>query len=134
MLNSATFQDGVHIAHASFKLSKATANQPSEFEIVFADERGVRYEYGFAVDAERTLSSRYLSGTSNLRSQNGTSSWVCRRYRPNVFTEQGVAMLSSVLRSKLAALERKYDAQFKAVFDAIRDHKPDLRMQRRCGW
>ena len=125
MLNSATFQDGVHIAHASFKLSKATANQPSEFEIVFADERGVRYEYGFAVDADRTLSLRYLSGTS---------SWVCRRYRPNVFTEQGVAMLSSVLRSKLAALERKYDAQFKAVFDAIRDHKPDLRMQRRCGW
>jgi hypothetical protein len=68
----------------------------------------------------------------------------------NVFTEQGVAMLSSVLRSsravqvnieimrafvrlrqlisssaelarKLAALERKYDAQFKMVFDAIRE-------------
>lgn len=73
-----------------------------------------------------------------------------RRYLPYVFTEQGVAMLSSVLRSpravavnieimrtfvrlrqmiashvdlarKLAALERKYDAQFKAVFDAIRE-------------
>ena len=68
---------------------------------------------------------------------------------PYAFTEQGVAMLSSVLRSpravqvniaimrtfvrlremllsntelarKLAALENKYDAQFKAVFDAIR--------------
>jgi hypothetical protein len=67
-----------------------------------------------------------------------------------VFTEQGVAMLSSVLRSsqavrvnieimrafvrlrqlistnadlarKLASLERKYDAQFKVVFDAIRE-------------
>ena len=66
-----------------------------------------------------------------------------------VFTEQGVAMLSSVLRSKravqvnveimrafvrlrqmlasnaqlarkLAELEKKYDAQFKVVFDAIR--------------
>ena len=66
------------------------------------------------------------------------------------FTEQGVAMLSSVLRSpravqvniaimrtfvrlremllsnaelarKLAALENKYDAQFKVVFDAIRE-------------
>jgi len=73
-----------------------------------------------------------------------------RRYLPYVFTEQGVAMLSSVLRSeravqvnieimrafvrlrrmlasneelarKLAALERKYDAHFKAVFDAIRE-------------
>ena len=69
--------------------------------------------------------------------------------RPMAFTEQGVAMLSSVLRSpravqvniaimrafvrlremlltnadlarKLADLERKYDSQFKAVFDAIR--------------
>jgi hypothetical protein len=66
------------------------------------------------------------------------------KYPPRAFTEQGVAMLSSVLRSKravqvnieimrallasnaelarkLAALEKKYDAQFKAVFDAIRE-------------
>jgi hypothetical protein len=69
---------------------------------------------------------------------------------PMAFTEQGVAMLSSVLRSpravqvniaimrtfvrlremllsnadlarKLADLENKYDAQFKVVFDAIRE-------------
>ncbi len=95
-------------------------------------------------------------GTSSLRSQPGTSrgagrpaAWGGRRYRPYAFTEQGVAMLSSVLRSKRAAsvnieimrafvrmrgmlashadlarkldaLERKYDTQFKAVFDAIR--------------
>jgi hypothetical protein len=87
---------------------------------------------------------------SNLRSQFATSSWGGRRYLPYAFTEQGVAMLSSVLRSKravavnieimrafvrlrrmlasnedlarkLAALERKYDAQFKVVFDAIRE-------------
>jgi hypothetical protein len=64
-----------------------------------------------------------------------------RRYLPYVLTEQGVAMLSSVLRSemrafvrlremiaahrdlarKLEALEKKYDAQFKIVFDAIRE-------------
>jgi len=73
-----------------------------------------------------------------------------RRYTPYAFTEQGVAMLSSVLRSrraieaniaimrafvnvrqmlvshedlarKLAALENRYDAQFKVVFDAIRE-------------
>lgn len=71
------------------------------------------------------------------------------KYLPYAFTEQGVAMLSSVLRSKRAvhvnieimrafvylrellssnkelsarldALEKKYDSQFKAVFDAIR--------------
>ena len=86
----------------------------------------------------------------NLRFQSGSSrSWGGRRFAPYVFTEQGVAMLSSVLRSdqavqvnieimrafvrlreilsthhdlakKLENLERKYDSQFKAVFDAIR--------------
>src|SRR5436190_20649838 len=72
------------------------------------------------------------------------------KYPPYAFTEQGVAMLSSVLRSKravqvniaimrafvrlreliaghqdlarkLAELEKRYDAQFKVVFDAIRN-------------
>jgi hypothetical protein len=37
-----------------------------------------------------------------LRSQFGTSSWGGRRYLPYAFTEQGVAMLSSVLRSQRA--------------------------------
>src|SRR5262249_26224726 len=73
-----------------------------------------------------------------------------RRHAPYVSTEQGVAMLSSVLKSKravevniaimrafvqlremlashkdlarkLAEMEKKYDAQFKVVFDAIRE-------------
>jgi hypothetical protein len=72
-----------------------------------------------------------------------------RRYLPYVFTEQGVAMLSSVLNSergilvnieimrafvklrqmlasnvelsrRLDELESKYDKQFRVVFDAIR--------------
>ena len=72
-----------------------------------------------------------------------------RRYRPYVFTEQGVAMLSSVIRSptaiqvhieimrafvrlrrlleshddlarKLSDLEKTYDRQFAVVFEAIR--------------
>ena len=81
-----------------------------------------------------------------LKSQIVTSSWGgLRRARPYAFTEQGVAMLSSVLRSrravrvnieimrafvrlkqvlathadlarKLEELERKYDAQFKQAF------------------
>ena len=38
----------------------------------------------------------------NLRSQTGISSWGGRRYAPYAFTEQGVAMLSGVLRSKIA--------------------------------
>jgi hypothetical protein len=40
--------------------------------------------------------------TENLRSQIVTSSWGGRRYMPFVFTEQGVAMLSSVLKSDRA--------------------------------
>lgn len=73
-----------------------------------------------------------------------------RKYLPYAFTEQGVAMLSSVLHSdraiqvnieimrafvrlrqmlatnaelsrKLVSLEKKYDIKFKAVFEAIRD-------------
>ena len=87
---------------------------------------------------------------ANLRSQIGiSSSHGGRRTAPYAFTEQGVAMLSSVLHSeraiavnieimrafvrlkrmmttnqdlsrKLDALEGKYDRQFKMVFDAIR--------------
>jgi ORF6N domain len=39
---------------------------------------------------------------ANLRSQFVTSSWGGRRYSPYAFTEQGVAMLSSVLNSERA--------------------------------
>ena len=88
---------------------------------------------------------------TDLRSQFVTSSspkWGGSRYEPMAFTEQGVAILSSVLRSKravqvnieimrafvhiremlashkdlmrkLEALEEKYDDQFKIVFEAI---------------
>ena len=84
-----------------------------------------------------------------LRCQNGTSSWGGRRYLPYAFTEQGVAMLSSVLRSKRAvqvniaimrtfvklrrilednallrrkieSMERKYDEQFQQVFTVLK--------------
>jgi hypothetical protein len=44
-----------------------------------------------------------LQEAMNLRFQFGTSRWGGRRYLPYVFTEEGVAMLSSVLRSKRAA-------------------------------
>ena len=39
---------------------------------------------------------------ANLRSQIVTSRWGGQRYLPNVFTEQGVAMLSTVLNSERA--------------------------------
>jgi hypothetical protein len=40
----------------------------------------------------------------NLRFQNGTSSWGGTRYLPNVFTEQGIAMLSGILTSETAVI------------------------------
>ena len=87
---------------------------------------------------------------NDLKSQFVTSSWGgMRRALPYAFTEQGIAMLSGVLKSprairvnieimrtfvklhqmsasnaelarKLDELEKKYDRQFKIVFDAIR--------------
>lgn len=87
-----------------------------------------------------------------------------RKYLPYAFTEQGVAMLSSVLRSpravqvnieimrafvrlrlllqgnaelarKLDVLEKKYDAQFRVVFDAIRElMTPAVTPRRRIGF
>jgi len=88
---------------------------------------------------------------ANLKSQSVISSaWGGRRSAPYAFTELGVAMLSSVLNGeraiqanilimraftqlrtmlashadlarKLENLERKYDGQFRVVFEAIRD-------------
>lgn len=87
-----------------------------------------------------------------------------RRYAPYAFTEQGVAMLSSVLRSpraiaanvaimrafvrirsmlsqnvalarRLDELERRYDARFKVIFDAIRGlMTPPVRPTRPIGF
>jgi hypothetical protein len=110
-------------------------------------------DFMFQLTADEHAALRIQFGTSNA-GRGG------RRYRPYAFTEQGVAMLSSVLRSKravvvnveimrafvrlramlaghedlarkLAALERKYDSQFKVVFDAIRDLMAPPRKPRR---
>ena len=43
----------------------------------------------------------------NLRCKNSTSSWGGSRYLPNVFTEQGVYMLMTVLRGELAIKQSK---------------------------
>lgn len=54
----------------------------------------------------------------NLRSQIGTSRWGGIRYLPMAFTEQGVAMLSSVLNSKMAI---EVNIQIIRVFSKIRE-------------
>lgn len=54
----------------------------------------------------------------NLKSQKATSSWGGRRTLPYVFTEQGVAMLSSVLKSRVAI---KVNIQIIRVFTKMRE-------------
>ena len=54
----------------------------------------------------------------NLRCQNGTSSWGGIRYLPMAFTEQGVAMLSSVLNSDRAIM---VNILIIRIFTRIRD-------------
>ena len=54
----------------------------------------------------------------NLKSQFATSSWGGRRTKPYVFTEQGVAMLSAVLKSETAV---KMSIQIINAFIAMLD-------------
>lgn len=98
-----------------------------------------------------------------LRSQFGTLRWGSK-YLPFAFTEQGVAMLSGVLHSdravrvnieimrafvrlrrilashkdlahKLEELEKKYDSQFRIVFEAIRQlMEPPQKPKRKIGF
>lgn len=101
-------------------------------------------DFMFQLTKQEADSLRFQIGMSKTEGRGG------RRYLPYVFTEHGVAMLSTVLNSeravkvnieimrafvrlrqmlasnaelarKLDALEKKYDAQFKVVFDAIRE-------------
>lgn len=100
-------------------------------------------DFMFQLTKEEANSLRFHIGMSKTSGRGG------RRYLPYAFTEQGVAMLSSVLNSKRAVqvniaimrafvklremlathkdlarklneMEKKYDAQFRVVFDAIR--------------
>jgi hypothetical protein len=100
----------------------------------------------------------------NLRFHFGISSWGGTRKLPRVFTENGVAMLSSVLnnqraihvniqimrtftrlremlmthkdlKQKIEDMEKKYDYQFKIVFDAIKQLlEPPSKPKKRIGF
>jgi L-lactate utilization protein LutC len=119
-----------------FQLTWEEADQIARSQIVTLDPRTI---------------SKAQENTGNTRSQIVTlESGKNLKYLPYAFTEQGVAMLSSVLRSpravavniavirtfvklrqmltentelarRLDALERKFDTQFKVVFDTIRE-------------
>jgi hypothetical protein len=121
---------------------------PEDFMFQLTKEEGESLRSQFV-----TLEMRSQIVTSKLKRQFDTSETAgrgrYRKYLPYAFTEQGVAMLSSVLRSRRAvevniaimrafvnlrrmmlsneelnrrvnALEQKYDENFKIVFDALR--------------
>jgi uncharacterized protein len=52
VLHSASETAGAQNAYEPFKFSAATVNEPSEFQVTFAQNK-IRYEYGFAISAER---------------------------------------------------------------------------------
>ncbi len=118
---------------------------PDDFMFQLTMEEAQELKAYFST-SERGTGSRFQFGTSNIRENKRGG----RQTLPFVFTEQGVAMPSGVLRSKRAVqvnveimrafvklrqllsenkeltrrlndLEKKYDAQFKIVFDAIRE-------------
>lgn len=118
----------------TFNLNKAVKRNADRFPDDFM----------FRLSAREAAALIFQIGISKPRGRGG------RRYAPYVFTEQGVAMLSSVLRSKraievniaimrtfvrlrvmissnkalarrLSDLEKKYDGQFRVVFEAIRE-------------
>jgi hypothetical protein len=118
-------------------------------------------DFMFRLSDKEWSDLRCQIGTSSSKDKADIKSWGGSRVAPYAFTEQGVAMLSSILRSrraalvniaimrafvrlremlltntelarKLAALESKYDSQFKVVFDAIRQlmAPPDKKISR----
>lgn len=126
---------------------------PRDFMFRLNKEEWDILRYHFEISKPEFLRSQIVtSKTESLRSQIATSKLKGggRRYTPYVFTEQGVAMLSSVLRSeravkvnieimrtfvhlrqmlisheqlsrKLESLEKKYDKRFKIIFDVLRE-------------
>jgi hypothetical protein len=120
-----------------------------------------RFPNDFMIQLTADEAARLRSQIVTLKTGRGKH----RKYLPYAFTEQGVAMLSSILRSrraalvnieimrafvklrqmlasnvdlarKLAALEKKYDAQFRVVFDAIRElmTPPEPKKKRPIGF
>lgn len=114
-------------------------------EAVRRNHRRFPADFLFELTPQEVTGLRSQIATSNERSERGG-----RRYTVLAFTEQGVAMLSSVLHSdraievniavmrtfvrlrraladhvelakKIEELEQRYDGQFQVVFDALRE-------------
>jgi ORF6N domain len=131
-------------------LNQAVARNRKRFPVDFmfrlTTEEWERLKYQAGISSVRAVAG---SGTNSSQTVMSSGKHRGRAYRPYAFTEQGVAMLSSVLRSpravevniaimrtfvqlrrlmdsnrdlarKIERMEKKYDEQFAVVFDAIK--------------
>src|SRR5258708_5172238 len=137
---------GVEVRSLNQAVARNRKRFPADFAFQLTDDELAALRSQLVISKSSTSQA-----SSRLRSQIVTSNTGRggRRYLPYAFTEQGVAMLSSVLRSaravevniaimrtfvqlrrlmdsnrqlarKIEAMEKKYDEQFAVVFDAIK--------------
>jgi hypothetical protein len=139
---------------------------PSDFmfQLTKQEVTNLKCQIGISIGATNRNTRKSLQPLDNISRYGGMRGYGGRRHYPYAFTEQGVAMLSSILRSERAVavnveimrafvhlrrmmlsheelsrelrrLEKKYDGQFKIVFDAIRNlMMPPEKKRRRIGF
>ena len=138
---------GVEVRSLNQAVARNRKRFPPDFAFQLTDDElaALRSQLGISKSPTSQASSRLRSQIVTSNTGRGG-----RRYLPYAFTEQGVAMLSSVLRSaravevniaimrtfvqlrrlmdsnrdlarKIESLEKKYDEQFSAVFAAIKE-------------
>ena len=95
---------------------------PSDFmfEVTPQEQKKLKFQIGISSLSEN-------QEVTNLRYQNGTSSWGGIRYNAFAFTELGVAMLSSVLNSDTAI---NINISIMRAFVAIRQNLPIISTQK----
>jgi len=152
---------GVAVKALNQAVSRNLARFPPDFMFrLTSEEVGSQRSQSVILDARRAEAASLRSQIVTLETGRGRH----RKYLPWAFTEQGVAMLSSVLRSRRAvavnveimrafvrlraiiastadlarrldAMEKTYDGRFKVVFAAIRElMAPPEKPRRRIGF
>jgi len=111
---------GVEVKRLNEQVKRNIERFPQEFSFQLTVEENNSLRSQFAtLEESKALKSQIMTsnGKTNLKSQFATSSWGGRRKALYAFTEQGVAMLSAVLRSETAV---KTSIQIINAFVAMR--------------
>jgi hypothetical protein len=140
---------GVSTKRLNEQIRRNTDRFPKDFMFQLTQEETANLKYQFGTSSSLRFQNDTLKEDRILKSQIATSRWGGRRKPTYVFTQEGIAMLSSVLRSsqavavniaimrafvrlreilsthkdltqRLDELEKKYDNRFRAIFEALR--------------